>query len=137
MTVISTIYQFIWLLAYCLEPLVAINLKCTQNYQKISRIKLSLSANFSAFFCLFNSSMWVFFHEHSRITGLHEKEGSISLTPRYYSHPLHRHLGISWAIAAESSRLHVASSRTGTGNLWFARASRQPLSYATLLISFN
>ena len=27
-------------------------------------------------------SIWVFFHEHSRITGLHEKGEGISLTPQ-------------------------------------------------------
>ena len=39
-----------------------------------------------------------------------EGEG-ISLTPHYHFHPLHRHLDISWAITAESSLLHIASSR--------------------------
>ena len=51
-------------------------------------------------------SILVFFHEHSRFT------------PLYHFHPLHRHLDISWAITAESSPLHIASSRTQTGNLW-------------------
>ena len=53
----------------------------------------------------------------------------ISLTPHYHFHPLHRHLDISRAITAESSPLHIGSNRTRTGNLWFPRASRQPLSY--------
>ena len=35
-----------------------------------------------------------------------------SLTPHYHFHPLHRHLDISWVITAESSPLHIASSRT-------------------------
>ena len=40
----------------------------------------------------------------------------ISLTPHYYFHPLHRHLDNSWAITAESSSLHIASSlKTMTG----------------------
>ena len=39
-------------------------------------------------------------------------------------HPLHRHLDIGRAITAESSPLHIASSRTRTGNLWFPSASR-------------
>ena len=34
--------------------------------------------------------MWVFFHEHSRITGLQGKGEGISLTPNYHFHPLHR-----------------------------------------------
>ena len=38
--------------------------------------------------------------------------------------PLHGRLGISRAIAAGSSPLRIASSRTQTGNLWFPSASR-------------
>ena len=34
---------------------------------------------------------WVFFHEHSRITGLQGKGEGISLTTHYHFHPLHRH----------------------------------------------
>ena len=52
-----------------------------------------------------------------------EEEGGISLTPHCNFHPLHRHLGISLAIAAESSPLHMASRRNRTGNLWFPSAS--------------
>ena len=69
-------------------------------------------------------SIWVFFHEHSRITGLQGKGEGISLTPHYHFHPLHRQLGIGRAITAGSSPLRVASSRTRTGNLWFPIASR-------------
>ena len=36
-------------------------------------------------------SVWVFFHEHSRFTGLQGKQQGISLTPLYHFHPLHRH----------------------------------------------
>ena len=46
------------------------------------------------------------------------------LTPHYPFHRLHRHLDISRTITAESSPLHIASSRTRTGNLWFPSASR-------------
>ena len=52
--------------------------------------------------------MWVFFHEHSRITELQGKAKGISLTPYYHFHPLHRHLDISRAITAESSPLRIA-----------------------------
>ena len=69
-------------------------------------------------------SIWVFSHDHSRITELQGKGGGISLTPHYHFHPLHRHLDISWAITAESSPLHIVSSRTRTGNLWFPSTSR-------------
>ena len=68
-------------------------------------------------------SISVFFHEHSEITGLQRKGEGISLTPHYHFHPLHRCLDISWTITAESSPLHIASSRTRTRNLWFPRAS--------------
>ena len=44
---------------------------------------------------------------------------SISLTPLYHFHPLYRHLDISQVIAAESSPLRIAGSRTQTRNLWF------------------
>ena len=69
-------------------------------------------------------SSWVFFHNHSRTTALQGKGEGISLTPHYHFHPLHRHLDISRAITAESSPLHIGSSRTRTGNLWFPSASR-------------
>ena len=78
---------------------------------------------------LFFFSMWVFFHEHSRITGLQGKEEGISLSPHYHFHSLHRHIGISREITAESSPLYIASSRTRTENLWFPSASHEPLSY--------
>ena len=66
-------------------------------------------------------SIWVLFHEHSRITGLQRKGEGIPLTPLYSFHPLHRHLDISRAITAENSALHIASSQTRTGNLWLPR----------------
>ena len=74
------------------------------------------------FFCFF--SIGVFFHDHSRITGLQGKGEGISLTLYYHFHPLHRHLDISREITAESSPLHVGSSRTRTRNLWFLSESR-------------
>ena len=86
------------------------------------------------FECLLFFSIWVFFHDHSRIIGRQGKEEGISLTPHYHFHPLHRHLDISRAITAESSPLHIGSSRTRTGNLWFPSASRGPLSYTNLLL---
>ena len=81
----------------------------------ISRVYITLLLFFS---------IWIFFHEHSRITGLQGKEEGIFLTPHYRFHPLHRHLGISRAITAESLPLRIASSRTLTENLWFPSASR-------------
>ena len=68
-------------------------------------------------------SIWVFFHEHSRITGLHEKGKGIFLTPHYHFQLFHRHLDISQAITAESSPLNMATSQTQTKNLWFPSTS--------------
>ena len=70
---------------------------------------------------IFFFSTWVFFHEHSPTTGLQGKGEGISLVPHplhRHFHPLHRHIDISRAITAENSPLHIASSRTWTGNLW-------------------
>ena len=66
---------------------------------------------------------WVYFHDYSRITGLQGKGEDISLTPHYHFHTLHRHLDISRVITTENSPLHIASSRTRIGNLWFPSAS--------------
>ena len=73
---------------------------------------------------MFFFSIGVFFHDHSRLTGLQGKGKCISLTPHYHFHPLHRRLGISRAITTGSSSLHIGSSRTRTGSLWFPSASR-------------
>ena len=54
-------------------------------------------------------SVWIFFHDHSRFTGLHWKGEGISVTPLYHLHPLHIHLEAVWAIIAESSPLAIAS----------------------------
>ena len=78
------------------------------------------------FFCF---SIWIFIHDHSRTTGLQGKGDGISLTPHYHFHPLHRHLDISRVITAESSPLHIGSSRTRTfgfqaqvaNQLWFGK----------------
>ena len=51
-------------------------------------------------------SIWVFFHEHSRITGLQDKGKGISLTPHNHFQPLHRHVDISRMVAAESSPMN-------------------------------
>ena len=72
---------------------------------------------------IYISSIWVLLHEHSWIRRLQGKGMGIPLTPHYHFHPLHRHLDISWAITAESSPLHIATSQTRTENLWFPRAS--------------
>ena len=68
-------------------------------------------------------SIWVLFHEHSRITGLQGKGKGFPLTLHYHFHPLHGRLDIGRMVAAESSPLHIASSRTRAGNLWFPSTS--------------
>ena len=50
---------------------------------------------------------------------LQGKGEGISLTLHYHFHSLHRYLDISREITADSSPLHIGSSRTRTGNLWF------------------
>ena len=82
--------------------------------------KISQSWCLSAYLLV---SIWFFFHKHSRFPGQQEKEEHISLSPLYHSHPLHSHLDISQTITAESSFLHIASSRTRTENLYFPSAS--------------
>ena len=66
----------------------------------------------------------VFFRDHSRITGLQGKGEGMFLTSRCHFHPLHGHLVISRATAAESSPLRIGSGRTQTGNLWFPGSDR-------------
>ena len=77
-------------------------------------------------------SVGLFFHDHSRITGLRGRGEGISLTPHYHFHPLHRPLDNSRTITAESSPLHISSSRIRAGNLWFTR----PLSFSLFLKKF-
>ena len=70
---------------------------------------ICFASNYKSIYIYIFFSMWVFLHEHSRITGLQGKGKGISLTPHYHFHPLHRNLDISRAITAESSPLHIAS----------------------------
>ena len=82
------------------------------NTTQLSKKSWNLKATTRFFF-----SIWVFFHEHSRFTGQQGKGEGIYLTPLYHFHPLHRHLDISQAITADRSPLHIAGSRTRSGNL--------------------
>ena len=76
------------------------------------------------FFFFFRLSVFFFFHEHSRFTAQQGKGEGIYSTPLYHFHPLHRYLDISREVTAESSHLHIASSRTRTRILQFSSASR-------------
>ena len=110
-----------------------LNSSCSQKQQypeRISRLKIlrkssslekAAIAKVTHFFFL---SIWVSFHEHSLITRLPGKGEGIFLTPHYHLYSLHRHLGISRAIAAGGPPLHITGSRLRTGNLWFPSASR-------------
>ena len=76
-------------------------------------------------------SLQIFFHKHLRFTGQQGKGGgAISLILIYHFYPLHRHF--SRVITSESSPLHIAGSRTQTGEPWFTGANHKPLSYAPL-----
>ena len=66
---------------------------------------------------------YVFFQEHSRFTGQQGKGEPISLTLLYHFHLLHRPLDTGQTLAAKSSPLHIVSSHTRAGNLWFSGAS--------------
>ena len=103
-------------------PPLDVNGKIISNFDKKAKLFNSNFASQSTPIFFF-FSIGVFYHNHSRITGLQGKGEQISLTPRYHFHPLHIHLHISRAITAESSPLHVASSQTRTENLWFLSAS--------------
>ena len=82
------------------------------------------------FFCFF--CFLVYFHKYSQFTGQQRKGESISLTPLYHFHPLHRHLDISRVITAESSPLHIAGRQARTKNHWIPSTNCLPLSYTPL-----
>ena len=65
-----------------------------------------------------------FFHKYWRFTGQQGKGEVTSFVPLYHFHRHDRHIAISRAITIESSPLHIVSSLTRTGNLWFPSASR-------------
>ena len=116
-----TVYLFLWNLKWSVNH--HINIKVSYWSQVSFSKKLSFTViNICGLF--FFLPIWVFFYEHSRITGPQGMGEGISSTPHYHFHPLHRHLDISRASTAESSPLHIGSSRTWTGNLWFPSASR-------------
>ena len=66
-------------------------------------------ASIKFFFLFF--SIWVFFQNHSRITGLQGKGKCIYPTHYYHFHPLRRHSDISREIIAGSSPLHIGSKQ--------------------------
>ena len=116
------IYLFIYLfLISCWRNLFTI--KISVPYVIFTLIKIiALSLYIYLYIDIF---FYVGFLSHTfTITGQQGKGEAIYSTPLYHFHPLHRHLDIGRAISAESSHLHIGSSRTRTGNLWFPSASR-------------
>ena len=60
-------------------------------------------------------SRFSFTRRHSRISG-QQRRGSPISTLLYHFQPRHEHLDISWAVAAESSLMHIVSDRIWNGN---------------------
>ena len=79
-------------------------------YFWLLRIYLVGPCNFVNFIRNFFFSIWVFPHDHSRITGLQGKGDGSSLAPHH--HPFQRHLDINRAITADSAPLHISSNQT-------------------------
>ena len=70
---------------------------------------MSVTFNANTKFCVFHFFCWFLFHKHSRITRLQGKGEGVSLTPHYHFYLFYRHLDISRAITAESSRAHLCT----------------------------
>ena len=85
--------------------------KVKYTLQLVSVVLLTFLFFFVCFFFLFS------FTNIRESQGLQGKREGVSLTSHYHFYPLHRHLDISRVITAESSPLHIASSRARTGNL--------------------
>ena len=68
-------------------------------------------------------SVWILFHEHSRITGQQRRGMLFILTTLYIFYPFHRHLDISLAITTDSCPRHIASCRTRAGSHLFPSAN--------------
>ena len=83
--------------------------------------------------CTCSFSIWVFFYEYSRFTEQQVKVEAISLYSFYHFYPLHRHLNISWVIAAENLPLGIAGSRNRTQNLWYTLSRIHSLSALPLV----
>ena len=79
------------------------------------QIRNSIIPKWSLQQCIF-CSIWIFFIDHSQVTGVQGKGEGISLTPHYHFHPLQRNLDISQVITAESSPQDIGSSRRGLLN---------------------
>ena len=66
-----------------------------------------------SFLCCPFFSILIFCHEHIILDSQDSRgRGGYLFNPLYYFHLLHRHLDTSWAVGAEISPLHIASSGT-------------------------
>ena len=87
--------------------LIMKNLNADNGWDSISTRMIKLREKKQPYQLIF-FSIWVFFHDHSRITGLKGNGEGISLASHYHFHLLHTQLHNSGAIAAESSPLHIS-----------------------------
>ena len=96
-------------------------MKDSRGCSSVSTESLLLHAvrhNLLFLFCFFYFYL-AFFYDYSRFTGQQVEGETISLYPFYHFRLLHRHLDISWVIAAESSPLRIAGSLNRIWNLWY------------------
>ena len=109
-----------------------VRVRCQQFFTKISSsakicfVMKLLSTFVQKPFSKFFFSIWVLFHEHSRITGLQGKGEGIPLIPHWHFHPLHRHLDIGRVITKTSLEhelltdvFHGFWQQASTGHLIF------------------
>ena len=106
--------------------------KYTSGWMLLTSLKRNSSTVvFLVFFPDFLRIPNFFFYLGFSFTNIHDSQDSWRRGRGYLfnsslslHNPLAMHLDISWAITAEGSPLHIATSRTRTGNLWFPSASR-------------
>ena len=102
----------------------ALQLKQTKNRQIVNAVEEKVND----WYVLQRFFFFFFYLDFlSRTFTIHRQQGkgeAVYLSPLYHFHPFHRHLDISGTIIAESSPLHIDSSRTRNKNLWFPSASR-------------
>ena len=94
---------------------------CVIVFQPLFVVPISFFNVFFLFFFFYQGFLSQSFTNY-RASG--EGGKGISLTSHCYFHPLHRHFNISRTITADSSLLHIGSSQTRSGNLWFPSSSR-------------
>ena len=98
-----------------------------QFLSKSSHLENSENKPFHKSYRYLQHAAFLFFLSGVSFVSIHDSQNSkgknISLTPLYRFFPFHRHLDISRVITAESSPLHIASSRNRTRNIWLPNSS--------------